>query len=84
MGLAQFDGVTWTVYDSGNSGLPDNRVECLVIDVRGNVWIGTSGSIWTGGGGAGLAVYREGGVILPGTPTNAAPASWGWLKKMFR
>jgi hypothetical protein len=44
------------VYDKWNSKLPDNYVNAIAIDGQGNKWIGTGG---------GLAVYREGGVILP-------------------
>jgi hypothetical protein len=54
--IAKFDGVNWTVYNTSNSGLPDNYVLAIAIDGQGNKWIGTLG---------GLAVYREGGVILP-------------------
>jgi hypothetical protein len=55
-GLAKFYGVKWTVYYTANSGLPDNYVRSIAIDGQGNKWIGT----W----GGGLAVYREGGVII--------------------
>jgi ligand-binding sensor domain-containing protein len=55
-GLAKFDGVNWTVYNTSNSGLPYDEVRAVAIDGVGNKWIGTS---W-----GGLAVYREGGVIL--------------------
>jgi len=48
------------VYDTANSGLPSNVVSSLAVDAQGDMWIGT----WEG-----LAVYREGGVILPGTAT---------------
>jgi len=48
----------WIVYNADNSGLPDNWVWILLIDTQGNTWIGT----YLGG----LAVYREGGVILTG------------------
>ena len=54
-GLVKFDGVNWTVYNTWNSGLPDNNVRSIVIDRLGNKWIGTNG---------GLAVFREGGVKL--------------------
>jgi len=57
-GLAKFDGETWMVYNRVNSGLPDNFIWILLIDTRGNTWIGTHFG--------GLAVYREGGVILTG------------------
>ena len=53
-GLAKFDGTNWTVYNTSNSGLPDNDVSSLAIDGSGNKWIGTGG---------GLAVYNEGGVV---------------------
>jgi ligand-binding sensor domain-containing protein len=56
-GLAKFDGVNWTVYNRSNSGLPDDVVLSIAIDGQGNKWIGT--------GGGGLAIFREGGVILP-------------------
>jgi ligand-binding sensor domain-containing protein len=55
-GLAKFDGTNWSVYNPWNSGMPDNWVYALAIDDDDNIWIGT----WLGG----LAVYREGGVIL--------------------
>ena len=40
-GLAKFDGTNWTVYNTSNSGLPDNAVCCIAIDGSGNKWIGT-------------------------------------------
>jgi len=76
LGLVKSDGVNWTVYNTENSGLPHNDIGALAIDAHGNLWIGTRRD--------GLAVYREGGVILPGLPTSAIPASWGQLKAMFR
>jgi len=54
-GLAKFDGVNWTVYKASNSGLPYNYICGIAIDGQVNKWIGTDG---------GLAVYREGGIIL--------------------
>ena len=62
-GVFKLRGEMWTVYDSSNSELPDNSIPwgALAIDARGNLWIGT----YRGG----LAVYREGGVILPNIPT---------------
>ncbi len=56
-GLGKFDGTNWTVYRTDNSGLPDNDITDLITDGKENIWIGT----YSGG----LAVYREGGVILP-------------------
>ena len=40
-GLAKYDGTNWTVYNTSNSGLPDNRVHSIAIDGSGNKWIGT-------------------------------------------
>jgi ligand-binding sensor domain-containing protein len=40
-GLAKFDGVNWTVYNTSNSRLPDNYVRAIAIDGQGNKWIGT-------------------------------------------
>jgi hypothetical protein len=56
-GLAKFDGVNWTVYKTSNSGLPNNYVRAIAIDGQGNKWIGIDDG--------GLAVFREGGVIIP-------------------
>jgi|GEM_PF-3992325 len=55
-GLAKFDGEAWRVYNTGNSELPHDRVVALAIDAQEDIWIGTRLR--------GLAVYREGGVIL--------------------
>ena len=48
----------WIVYNTDNSGLVHLDVPALAFDAPGNIWIGTNGG--------GLAVYREGGVILTG------------------
>ncbi len=53
-GLAKFDGSNWTMFSNGNSDLPSDTIRGIAIDGRGNKWIGTP---------AGLAVFREGGVI---------------------
>jgi ligand-binding sensor domain-containing protein len=58
-GLLCFDGATWTVRDSLNSALPSNHIYTVAVDAHGNKWIGMDGK-------GGLAVYREGGVVLPG------------------
>ncbi len=60
-GVVRFDGRSWQVYDTDNSGLPSNVARSLTVDAQGNLWIGTFRE--------GLAVYREGRVILPGTTT---------------
>ncbi len=61
----------WTVYNTGNSGLPYDGVTALAIDGQGIVWVGT-GRWWAHAGG-GLArfdgtnwtVYHTGNSGLP-------------------
>lgn len=55
-GLARLDGTTWKVYRRGTSRLPDAVLYALALDRYGNLWIGTQDN--------GIAVFREGGVIL--------------------
>ena len=47
-GAARLDGDTWTVFNTDNSGLPDNRVSRVAVDGSGSVWFNTRG---------GLAIY---------------------------
>jgi ligand-binding sensor domain-containing protein/signal transduction histidine kinase len=52
-GLARFDGIRFTVFDSGNTpGLRNNSITCLYEDTYGTLWIGTDG--------AGLTYYKDG------------------------
>jgi hypothetical protein len=53
-GLAGFDGSNWQTFNVLNSGLPNNIVVCMSIDVDGNKWIGTYN---------GLAVFNENGIV---------------------
>jgi hypothetical protein len=41
--FAQHPG--WTVYDTSNSGLPNNDINSIAIDGSGNKWIGTNGGL---------------------------------------
>ena len=51
-GLARFDGVRFTVFDTGNEpGLPDKYISVLLVDRSGRLWIGTR---------SGLAVLENG------------------------
>ena len=54
-GLVKFNGTTWTVYNTTNSGLPSNNVKSIAIDGAGNKWIATDAGLvkfddtsWTG------------------------------------
>ena len=44
-GLAEFDGTNWTIYNTSNSGLPDDIINSFTIDSRGNIWIGTGSGL---------------------------------------
>lgn len=54
-GIAKFDGSTWIIYDTSNSGLPDNKIWSIAVDHNNVVWIGTEtqglvrfdGTTWT-------------------------------------
>jgi len=46
----------WTVYNTSNSGLPENRVTSITIDESRNKCIGT-GNFW--GGSRGLAKFDD-------------------------
>jgi hypothetical protein len=43
LGLCYFNGTSWTVYNTNNSGLPMNNVSSIKIDALNNKWIGTLG-----------------------------------------
>jgi hypothetical protein len=42
-GLAKFDGVNMTFYNTVNSLLPSDNISSIAIDKWGNKWVGTSG-----------------------------------------
>jgi ligand-binding sensor domain-containing protein len=54
-GVAKFDDVTWTVYDtSGANHIIDNYITCIAVDTADNIWVGTNlgvskfdGTTWT-------------------------------------
>ena len=60
--MVKFDGTTWTVYNTSNSGLPANHIRDITIDGNGNKWIGT----WGGGivkfDGTAWTVYNNPGL----------------------
>jgi len=60
-GLARFDGVRFTVYDSGtDSAIPNKDIGVLHVDRSGRLWIGTR---------SGIAMYENGRF----TPFNRIP-----------
>jgi ligand-binding sensor domain-containing protein len=54
-GLIKFDDINWTTYKTSNSGIPNNWVNAVAIDVNNNKWLATlgggiakfDGTIWT-------------------------------------
>jgi ligand-binding sensor domain-containing protein len=44
-GLLKYDGQTWTVYDTSNSGLPSNGVTTVAAAPGGVLWVGTDAGI---------------------------------------
>ncbi len=54
-GIYKFDGNKWTKFDHTNSGLPDYSLGSLEFDQYDNLWIA--------GAGAGVILYKEGGVV---------------------
>ncbi len=66
-GLSCYDGA-WTIYNSSNSPLPSDRVQSLLIDTRGHLWIGTE---------VGGAAVLEGGAWTVFTAENSGIVSNG-------
>ena len=62
------------VFDSTNSGLPNNAVRMILIDRDDNKWIATQ---------RGVAVFREGGVSLSAGSGAGMPAHPSLLEQNF-
>ena len=37
--MSVYNGSSWATYNTGNSGLPNDRVESIAIDGAGDVWV---------------------------------------------
>jgi len=44
-GLVKFDGTNWAIYDTLNSELSPDRIECISIDESGNKWVVTENGL---------------------------------------
>ena len=44
-GLVRYDNVTFTTYNTSNSGLVNNAVNDIAIEGNGDIWIATSGGV---------------------------------------
>ena len=65
-GLAHFDGTHFVVFDTSNTpGMVDDRVSCLLVDSRGDLWAGTYG---------GTLLKRTGRVFCAQDLGTAAPS----------
>jgi ligand-binding sensor domain-containing protein len=63
--IAKFDGINWTVYNTSNSGLPNDWVWAIAIDLEGNKWIGTLGGGLAKFDGINWTVYNTSNSGLP-------------------
>jgi hypothetical protein len=63
-GLIKFDTVNGSIFNTGNSPLPYNKITKVMADKFGNIWM-----LCTDGTNTSFCVYREGGVML-NTPEN--------------
>lgn len=44
-GIAEFNGSSWILYNTDNSGLLSNEVHVIAVDKHNNKWIGTAGGL---------------------------------------
>ena len=60
--LTEFDGLTFTIYQTSNSGLPSNSVSNIVFDEQGNAWMGADAQlgIFSGNAASGGLVKYDG------------------------
>jgi ligand-binding sensor domain-containing protein len=70
-GVAKFDGVNWTVYNTSNSGLPSNNVTSIAIDAQGKQWIGTEYGGLAKFDGVNWTVYNTSNSGLPDNDVRA-------------
>ncbi|MBL7884126.1 MAG: T9SS type A sorting domain-containing protein [Bacteroidia bacterium] len=64
-GLAKYNGSTWTVYNTSNSGLPNNSVRCVYVDNSNDIWAGTNGGGMTKFNGTTWVTYKRTTSPLP-------------------
>lgn len=44
-GLLKYNNGMWTIYNTSNSGLPNNTIRALAVDSTGLIWVGTYGGL---------------------------------------
>ena len=57
-GLVQFDDANWTIYNTSNSGLPNDYVVSMATDNNGTMWFGTLGGGLVNFDGTSWVVYN--------------------------
>ncbi len=69
-GLAKFDNINWTVYDTTNSNIKDEVISSITSDNKNNLWVGTfSGALLTSNNNEWIAYYIN-DAIEPSKPYN--------------
>ncbi len=77
---AKFDGTNWIVYNTSNSGLPNDFISSLAIDNNGNIWIGSAGLDESDG--TGWSTYTISNSGLPDNYVRSIAIDengWKWL-----
>jgi ligand-binding sensor domain-containing protein len=64
-GLVHFDGTDWTIYNTSNSGLPDDYINDLSFDENQILWIGTLSHGLVAFDGTNWTVYDKNNSDLP-------------------
>ena len=66
-GVVKFDDIDFTIYNTSNSPLPHNTINCITIDEIGNLWIGTR---------SGLAIFDGTNWDLFNTTNSGLPSNY--------
>ena len=72
-GLRKFapgNNSTFTLYNTSNSGLPNDYILALMADPSGDIWIGTAGGGLVRFNGTTWTIYNQGNTGMPGTNVN--------------
>ncbi|MNU72006.1 Two component regulator propeller [compost metagenome] len=70
-GIGKFDGSTWTIYNSSNSPLPENKIWSIAVDQNNVVWIGTETKGLVKFDGINWTIYDTGNSVITNNRINA-------------
>ncbi len=63
-GLGIYDGSTWTMFNTGNSGISTDSIIAIAFDAGGNAWLGTNvGAVYKAG--SVFTIYNTGNSGIP-------------------